>query len=550
MATTRDEVSPAGLLKSLRLIDATTLVMGSMIGSGIFIVAADISRQVASPGLMITTWVVTAILTMIAALSYGELAAAMPQAGGQYVYLREAFGPLSGFLYGWTLFLVIQTGTLAAVAVAFAKFAGVFLPWISAHNVLLGVGRFGVNSQQLVAISVLVLLTWVNTRGVRTGALVQNTFTFAKVGALLGLVFLGLAFGRNPAAIARNFSGHFWGNAEWTFATIRLVGVAMVGSLFAADAWNNVTFTAGEIRNPRRNVPLALGIGVAAVSAIYIACNLVYLRALPLEAIQHAPEDRVATAAAAVILGPIAVHVMAAAIMISTFGCLNGMILAGARVYYAMALDRLFFRPVARLDPRRHTPRVSLAVQCVVGVPVDPERDVQRSAGLCYLRGVALLHSDHRRGFRVAAYQAGNGTAVSRVRLSGPARLLHSDGGLDRDPPAFVQAELHLAGIDYRAAWSAGLLLVALVFGYTGSVNGIDHFIPEKTARRPSLRSRGTTPQTSARPDESHRARHRSDHRRRPVLPHGAGRRAARRTGRRALDGCGGDRLHLCRPLL
>jgi APA family basic amino acid/polyamine antiporter len=364
MATTRDEVSPAGLLKSLRLMDATTLVMGSMIGSGIFIVSADISRQVASPGLLIATWVVAAVLTMIAALSYGELAAAMPQAGGQYVYLREAFGPLSGFLYGWTLFLVIQTGTLAAVAVAFAKFAGVFLPWISAHNVLVGAGRFGVNSQQLVAISVLVLLTWVNTRGVRTGARVQNTFTFAKVGALLGLVFLGLAFGRNPAAIARNFSGHFWGNAEWTFATIRLVGVAMVGSLFASDAWNNVTFTAGEIRNPRRNVPLALGIGVATVSAIYIACNFVYLRALPLGAIQHAAEDRVATAAAAVILGPIAKRVMAAAIMISTFGCLNGMILAGARVYYAMALDRLFFRPVARLDPRRHTPRVSLAVQC------------------------------------------------------------------------------------------------------------------------------------------------------------------------------------------
>jgi APA family basic amino acid/polyamine antiporter len=363
MATTGEQTPQPALLKSLGLLDATTLVMGSMIGSGIFIVSADIMRQVASPGLMIMTWVITAVLTIIAALSYGELAAAMPQAGGQYVYLREAFGPLSGFLYGWTLFLVIQTGTIAAVAVAFAKFAGVFFPWISADNRLAGIGRFGISSQQLLAISMLVLLTWVNTRGVRTGARVQNTFTFAKVGALLGLVFLGLAVGRNPQAVAGNF-GHFWSNADWSFATIRLVGVAMVGALFSSDAWNNVTFTAGEIRNPRRNVPLALALGVAAVSAIYLACNFVYLGALPMTAIQHAPEDRVATAAAAVILGPVAVQVMAAAIMVSTFGCMNGMILAGARVYYAMALDGLFFKRVARLHPRRHTPVVSLAVQC------------------------------------------------------------------------------------------------------------------------------------------------------------------------------------------
>jgi len=209
----------------------------------------------------------------------------------------------------------------------------------------------------------LVLLTSVNTRGVRTGALVQNTFTFAKVAALLGLVGCGLLLGRNPQAVARNF-GNFWQNADWTFTTIRIVGVAMVGALFASDAWNNVTFTAGETRNPRRNVPLALALGVGIVSIIYIACNFVYLNVLPLEAIQKAPQDRVATAAAAVILGPVAVKVMAAAIMISTFGCLNGMILAGARVYYAMALDGLFFRPVAQLHPQRHTPVVSLGVQC------------------------------------------------------------------------------------------------------------------------------------------------------------------------------------------
>lgn len=274
--------------------------------------------------------------------------------------MREAFGPLSGFLYGWTLFLVIQCGTLAAVGVAFAKFTGVFFSAVSAENKLLPF----VNTQQFVAIAVIVLLSWVNTRGVRTGAMVQNVFTFAKVAALLGLVGFGLAFGRNQAAIARNFE-NFWENADWTFTTIRLVGVAMVGALFSSDAWNNVTFTAGEIRNPRRNVPLALALGVGIVSAIYIACNFVYLNVLPLEAIQGAPEDRVATAAASVILGPVAVQVMAAAIMVSTFGCLNGMILAGARVYYAMALDGLFFKPVAKLDPKRHTPVLALAAQCV-----------------------------------------------------------------------------------------------------------------------------------------------------------------------------------------
>jgi APA family basic amino acid/polyamine antiporter len=362
MATTPPGVD-TGLVKGLGLLDATTLVVGSMIGSGIFIVSADIARQVASPGLLIITWVVTAALTLMAALSYGELASAMPQAGGQYVYLREAFGPLSGFLFGWTMFLVIQTGTIAAVAVAFAKFAGVFFPAISAQRYVLRLGPVGVSTQQLLAMAVLVLLTWVNTRGVRTGARVQNTFTFAKTAALLGLVGLGLALGRNAQAVERNF-GQFWQGADWGWWSVRLVGVAMVGALFSSDAWNNVTFTAGEIRHPRRNVPLALALGVTIVSAIYLACNFVYLSVLPLEAIQGAQEDRVATAAARVILGPVAVPVMAAAIMISTFGCVNGLILAGARVYYAMALDKLFFRPAARLDPVRRTPVVSLAVQC------------------------------------------------------------------------------------------------------------------------------------------------------------------------------------------
>ncbi|MBC8166873.1 MAG: amino acid permease, partial [Bryobacteraceae bacterium] len=304
----------------------------------------------------------TALLTITAALSYGELAAAMPHAGGQYVYLREAFGPLFGFLYGWTLFLVIQTGTIAAVAVAFAKFAGVFFPSVSAENAVLPF----LSSQQLVAIGILVLLTWVNTQGVKTGSIVQNVFTVAKTAALLGLILFGFAVGRNEVAVARNF-GNFWGNAGWNFDTIRLVGVAMVGALFSSDAWNNVTFTAGEIRNPKRNLPLSLVLGVCAVSFLYIACNFVYLNALPLEQIQNAPQDRVATAVATQISGRPGSEVLAVAIMVSTFGCVNGMVLAGARVYYAMAVDGLFFRQVAVVDPKHHVPVVSLWLQCLWG---------------------------------------------------------------------------------------------------------------------------------------------------------------------------------------
>jgi APA family basic amino acid/polyamine antiporter len=343
-------------------MDATTLVVGSMIGSGIFIVSADMARQLASPGLLILTWVATAALTLVAALSYGELAAMMPHAGGQYVYLRESLGPLAGFLYGWTLFLVIQTGTAAAVAVAFAKFLGVFVPSISAKNYLIGSGRLGLTTQQLIAILVIAVLTAINARGIRTGAIVQNIFTIAKTAALLGLIALGFLMGRNPEAVAANFTG-FWRGAGWDFHSVRLVGVAMVGSLFSADAWNNVTFTGAEVRNPRRNLPLALGLGVAIVMTLYIATNFVYLNVLPLAAIQTAPEDRVATATASVMFGPMAVQLMAAAIMISTFGCANGLILAGARVYWAMALDGLFFRKVAALHPRTHAPVFSLVIQ-------------------------------------------------------------------------------------------------------------------------------------------------------------------------------------------
>ena len=355
---------PATFVKGLGLTSATTLVMGSMIGSGIFIVSADVARQVKSPGLLILCWLIGAALTIIAALSYGELAAAMPHAGGQYVYLREAFGRLWGFLYGWTLFAVIQTGTIAAVAVAFAKYTGVFLPSISAGNYLLGSGKIGLTTQQLLAIAIVVLLTLVNTRGVRTGALVQNVFTFAKVASLLGLVGLGFLLGRNPQAIAANF-GNFWTQADWSWATVALVGSAMVGPLFSSDAWNNVTFTAGEVRNPKRNLPLSLGLGVGTVSILYIACNFIYLSVLTLPQIQTAPEDRVATAVVFVMFGPVATKLMAIAIMVSTFGCCNGMIMSGARVYFTMAQDNLFFRRAGALDPVHHTPVFALAIQCV-----------------------------------------------------------------------------------------------------------------------------------------------------------------------------------------
>jgi APA family basic amino acid/polyamine antiporter len=350
------------LVKGLGLTDATTIVMGSMIGSGIFIVSADVSRQVKSPGLLILCWLIAAALTIIAALSYGELAAAMPHAGGQYVYLREAFSPLWGFLYGWTLFLVIQTGTIAAVAVAFAKYAGVFFPWISASNYLIGAGKLGVTTQQLVAIAVIAILTYVNTGGIRTGAIIQNIFTFTKVASLLALVALGFLFGRNPSAVAANFHD-FWRNSGWNFSTLSIIGTAMVGPLFAADAWNNVTFTAGEVRNPKRNLPLSLGMGVGIVMAIFVACNFVYLSVLTLQQIQTAPEDRVATAVVSAMFGPIATSLMAVAIMIAAFGCCNGMILSGARVYYTMARDRLFFERAGTLNPRTHVPVFALIIQ-------------------------------------------------------------------------------------------------------------------------------------------------------------------------------------------
>jgi APA family basic amino acid/polyamine antiporter len=387
------------LVKGLGLTSATTLVMGSMIGSGVFIVSADIARQVDSPALLMGAWLVTGFMTVTVALAYGELAAMMPRAGGQYVYLREALGPLWGWLYGWTLFLVIQTGTIAAVGVAFGKFLGVFIPSISSTHwlwhiahvppihagpMVLGNMDIGLNTANLAGILVILLLSVVNIFGVRLGGAVQNVFTFAKVAALIGLALIGVAIGRNATALAANFGANFWhigahhaliGTSGLTLV-IMLLAVAQVGSMFSADAWNNVTFTAGEVRNPGRNLPLSLALGVGTVILLYLAANLVYLLVLPLggdphgataltRGIQYAAEDRVGTAALSVIFGRAGAFLMAAAVLVSTFGCDNGLILAGARVYYAMAKDGLFFRGAARLHPRYKTPAVSLMVQAV-----------------------------------------------------------------------------------------------------------------------------------------------------------------------------------------
>jgi APA family basic amino acid/polyamine antiporter len=389
------------LVKALGLTSSTMLVIGSMIGSGIFIVSAEISREVNSPALLIGAWLITGFMTLVGALSYGELAAMMPRAGGQYVYLREALGPLWGFLYGWTLFLVIQTGTIAAVGVAFGKFLGIFFPSISStHWILhlwtvppihigpmtLGNMDVGLNTQNLVAILVVVFLSVVNIFGLKTGAIIQNVFTFAKVSGLAGLVLFGIFVGRNAHAIAANFSGNFWRNAGLGaqheiaagvfVGTLTVLAVAQVGSLFSADAWNNVTFTAGEVKNPSRNLPLSLAVGTGVVILLYIFCNLIYLNVLPLDGspngatvlergIKFASEDRVATAAMTQMFGAAGGALMAIAIMISSFGCNNGLILSGARVYYAMAKDGLFFRRVAKLHPTYKTPAVSLMVQMV-----------------------------------------------------------------------------------------------------------------------------------------------------------------------------------------
>ena len=367
-----------GLKRSLGLFDSTMLVTGSMIGSGIFIVSADMSRSVGSPGWLLVSWVITGILTLAAALSYGELAAMMPTAGGQYIYLREAFSPMWGFLYGWTLFGVIQTGTIAAVGVAFARYLGVLWPAISESNYLvapihLSTGyAVSLSTAQLVGILVILFLTWTNTRGIRYGKHVQNFFTVAKIGSLLGLIGLGILLGWNRDAVAANF-GHLWNARGFTpsapgltpetfFGLLVALCVAQTGSLFSADAWNNVTFTAGEVQNPRRNVPLALALGTGIVIGLYLLANIAYLAVLPFDKLQNAPLDRVASAMVGAVFPAAGAQIMAIAIMISTFGCINGMVLAGARAFFAMARHNLFF-PAAKRINKAQVPGVALVLQ-------------------------------------------------------------------------------------------------------------------------------------------------------------------------------------------
>lgn len=382
------EQSKEGFIRGLGLLDSTMIVAGSMIGSGIFIVSADIARQTGSAGGLLLTWIITGVLTIFAALSYGELAAMMPKAGGQYVYLRESYSPLWGFLYGWTLFLVIQTGTIAAVAVAFARFLGVLLPsisptsWIIPPINLTSGYAVSLSVQQAVAILLIIFLTIINTQGLKLGKWIQNLFTSAKTLSLIALILLGIFIGgattgafsanwanlftpQNAAVIKPDFT--FLPEVSVTsglFGLIVVFGVAQVGSLFSSDAWNNITFTAGEVKHPQRNVPLSLALGTGLVITLYILANFAYLATLSLTEIQNAPEDRVGTAALQVIFGGVGATIMAIAIIVSTFGCNNGLVLAGARVYYAMAKDNLFFKATGKLN-KNHVPAFALILQCI-----------------------------------------------------------------------------------------------------------------------------------------------------------------------------------------
>nr|WP_294903755.1 amino acid permease [uncultured Lacibacter sp.] len=374
MSATQQEFKP-----TLSLLDATMIVAGSMIGSGIFIVSADITRNVGSAGWLLFVWLITGFMTLTAALSYGELSAMFPKAGGQYVYLKEAFNKLAGFLYGWSFFTVIQTATIAAVGVAFSKFTGYFIPAldIKDENILFQLGVFKLYPAQLVSIAVIALLTYINTRGIQGGKIIQTIFTITKLVSLFGLIVFGLLL----AAKADVWNAN-WENA-WQMSKIQeggmIAGIAgsavlgaiaasMTGSIFSSDAWNNVTFIAGEIKNPKRNIGLSLFLGTLIVTIIYIAANIMYISVLPLnggeQSIAFAKQDRVAVAAANEIFGSIGTYVIAVMIMISTFGCINGLVLSGARVYYTMAQDGLFFKQAGTLNENA-VPQWALWAQCV-----------------------------------------------------------------------------------------------------------------------------------------------------------------------------------------
>jgi basic amino acid/polyamine antiporter, APA family len=378
------EKSHSSFKKSLNLVDSTAIVVGSMIGSGIFIVSADMSRTVGSPGWLLVAWLITGFMTVIGALSYGELASMMPKAGGQYVYLREAYNPLVGFLYGWTLFMVIQTGTIAAVAMAFAKFAGVLIPWVGENHVLLKAGHVSISTVHIVAVGSIILLTWINTRGIKAGKAVQNAFTFTKVMILLLFLVAGFFFAGSLGYHVS--SDYFWRPASLDKVTgeitplsgimvVAALGMAMVGSLFTCDAWNNIAFASGEVINPKRTVPMAMFWGTVVAFTLFFLSNIVYIKVLPLRGIPFgntvvergiafASRDTLGTVTISSIFGDYAAFIMAALVVISTFGCNNGLILSGARVYYAMSKDNLFFKGVGKLN-KSDVPGNGLIIQCV-----------------------------------------------------------------------------------------------------------------------------------------------------------------------------------------
>lgn len=380
---------PRELKRTLGLADATSLVAGSMIGSGIFLVSSDMARDLGSAGWLIVAWLLTGVITLIAALSYGELAGMMPAAGGQYVYIQRAFGKFTSFLYGWTVFAVIQTGVIAAVAMAFANYTSELLPVFSSHNELFSIGSFSINAQQVLAVALIVFLTFINTLGVKSGAGVQKVFTTAKLLALFGLIVFGLFVGLKTHVFGNNFVDSF--KANQTYQEVKdgpwlnrpltgiffwaIFGMTLMNSLFSSDAWNNVTFIAGEIKEPQKNIPKSLFLGTLIVTVLYISANLAYLALLPLKGDPHATDvigkgmqfaemGRVGTAAATVIFGNVATVMMALLIMVSTFGCNNGIILSGARLYYAMAKDGLFFKKAEKLN-KFSVPAFALWTQCI-----------------------------------------------------------------------------------------------------------------------------------------------------------------------------------------
>ncbi|MBK8521506.1 MAG: amino acid permease [Ferruginibacter sp.] len=365
----------AAFKPTLGLFDSTMIVAGSMIGSGIFIVSADITRNVGSAGWLIAVWLITGFMTLTAALSYGELSAMFPKAGGQYVYLKEAFNPLAGFLYGWSFFAVIQTATIAAVGVAFSKFLAYMVPGLGPENILADLGFITINAGQLVSIVLITFLTYINTKGIEGGKMIQTTFTVVKLLSLFGLIIFGLLLAAKGSIwnanwtdawqmTSRNGEGSVIGGVAGS-AILGAIAASMVGSIFSSDAWNNITFIAGEVKNPKRNIGLALFLGTLVVTIIYVSANLMYISVLPLNEIASAPQDRVAVAASKAIFGDIGTYVIAVMIMISTFGCNNGLILAGARVYYTMAKDGLFFKKTGELN-KNDVPEFALWIQCIV----------------------------------------------------------------------------------------------------------------------------------------------------------------------------------------